>query len=76
MKSSEALLLRKRPHGDADYILTLFTREFGKINGLAKNAKTSSRRFGKGMIRLERGGRTATQPGSLPERATLRRGAW
>jgi DNA repair protein RecO (recombination protein O) len=46
MKSSEALLLRKRPHGDADYILTLFTREFGKISGLAKNAKTSSKRFG------------------------------
>ncbi len=46
MKSSDALLLRKRPYGDADYILTLFTREFGKISGLAKNAKTSRKRFG------------------------------
>jgi DNA repair protein RecO (recombination protein O) len=46
MKSSEALLLRKRPQGDADYILTLFTRDFGKISGLAKNAKMSSKRFG------------------------------
>jgi DNA repair protein RecO (recombination protein O) len=46
MKSSEALLLRKRPHGDADYIITLFTRDFGKINAFAKNAKSSRKRFG------------------------------
>ena len=46
MKSSEALLLRKRPYGDADYVTTLFTREFGKISGLAKNAKSSLKRFG------------------------------
>jgi DNA repair protein RecO (recombination protein O) len=46
MKSSEALLLRKRPYGDADYVLTLFTRDFGKINAFAKNAKSSRKRFG------------------------------
>jgi DNA repair protein RecO (recombination protein O) len=46
MKSSEAFLLRKRPYGDADYVLTLFTREYGKITAFAKNAKTSRKRFG------------------------------
>lgn len=46
MKSSEAFLLRKRPYGDADYVLTLFTREYGKISAFAKNAKTSRKRFG------------------------------
>jgi len=38
--------LRKRPYGDADYVLTLFTREYGKISAFAKNAKTSRKRFG------------------------------
>jgi DNA repair protein RecO (recombination protein O) len=46
MKSSEALLLRKRPYGDADYVITLFTREFGKISAFARNAKSSRKRFG------------------------------
>src|SRR3990167_8824394 len=46
MKSSEALLLRKRPYGDADYVITLFTKEFGKISAFAKNAKSSRKRFG------------------------------
>ncbi len=46
MKSSEALLLRKRPYGDADYVVTLFTREFGKISAFARNAKSSRKRFG------------------------------
>lgn len=46
MKSSEALLLRKKPYGDADYVITLFTKEFGKINAFARNAKSSMKRFG------------------------------
>lgn len=46
MSGPESYLLRKAPYGDADYMLTLFTREFGKVSGLAKNAKTSSKRFG------------------------------
>ena len=39
-------MIRKALHGDADYILTLFTRDFGKIRGFAKNAKRSKKRFG------------------------------
>lgn len=38
--------MRKTPHGERDYVLTLFTRESGKISGFAKNAKTSGKRFG------------------------------
>jgi len=46
MNTSEALLLRKAPYGDADYILSIFTKDFGKISGIAKNAKKSMKRFG------------------------------
>jgi len=46
MMTAEALLLRKMPYRDADLILSLFTREMGKVSGLARNAKTSMKRFG------------------------------
>src|SRR5919197_3151584 len=46
MKSSEAFLLRKIQYGEADYIISLFTKDFGNIKGLAKNAKKSRKRFG------------------------------
>jgi len=46
MNTSEALLLRKTPYSDADYMLSLFTRDFGKISGIARNAKKSMKRFG------------------------------
>jgi len=46
INGQEAYLLRKTPHGERDYVLTLFTRESGKISGFAKNAKTSGKRFG------------------------------
>jgi DNA repair protein RecO (recombination protein O) len=46
MDSTEALLLRKTPYRDSDYILSLFTKKLGKINGIARNAKNSMKRFG------------------------------
>lgn len=46
MNGQDAYLLRKTPHGERDYVLTLFTRDSGKISGFAKNAKTSGKRFG------------------------------
>lgn len=46
MKVSEAFLLHKIEYGEADYILSLFTKDFGKISGLAKHAKRSRKRFG------------------------------
>ncbi|MEM7008036.1 MAG: DNA repair protein RecO [Thermodesulfobacteriota bacterium] len=46
MDSSEALLLRKIPYRDSDYILSLFTKDLGKISGIARGAKNSMKRFG------------------------------
>ena len=46
MNSTEALLLRKTPYRDSDYILSLFTKDLGKISGIARNAKNSMKRFG------------------------------
>lgn len=46
MNSSDALLLRKIPYRDSDFIVNLFTKDLGKITGIARNAKNSMKRFG------------------------------
>lgn len=46
MDSTNALLIRKIPYRDSDYILSLFTKDLGKISGIARNAKNSTKRFG------------------------------
>lgn len=46
MSNTEALLLRKMPYRDADLILLLFTKDLGKVSGLARSAKNSMKRFG------------------------------
>jgi DNA repair protein RecO (recombination protein O) len=43
---SEAVILRTWPIHEADLIISLFTREHGKIKGIAKSAMKSRRRFG------------------------------
>ncbi|MBI4228659.1 MAG: DNA repair protein RecO, partial [Deltaproteobacteria bacterium] len=43
---SESFILKKTIYGEADFILTIFTKDYGKITGFAKNAKRSSKRFG------------------------------
>lgn len=40
-----AVLLRRRPYGDTDLILTLLTRDFGKRTLMARSARRSVRRF-------------------------------
>lgn len=42
---SEALVLRARAYGESDKIVTLLTRNAGKLTGIAKGAKNSRRRF-------------------------------
>jgi DNA repair protein RecO (recombination protein O) len=43
---SEALLLRRVELGEADLIVTLFTRTLGRISALARGARRSRKRFG------------------------------
>jgi DNA repair protein RecO (recombination protein O) len=44
--SSEAVVLRTWPLQEADLIVSLFTREFGRLKGVAKSALKSRKRFG------------------------------
>jgi DNA repair protein RecO (recombination protein O) len=46
LKESEALVLRTYPFRESDLLVTLFTRNEGKIRGAARAAKKSRRRFG------------------------------
>jgi len=46
LKESEAIILRTYPLREADLLVTLFTREEGKVHGVARSAKRSKRRFG------------------------------
>src|ERR1700756_3888015 len=43
--STSALVLRTRPFGESDRIVTLITEQHGKLTGIAKGAKNSRRRF-------------------------------
>jgi DNA repair protein RecO (recombination protein O) len=40
-----AIVLRHRPFGESDKIVSFFTEEFGKLTGIAKGAMRSRRRF-------------------------------
>ena len=46
LKQSEAIVLRTYPLREADLLVTLFTRDEGRIKGVARSAKKSKRRFG------------------------------
>ncbi len=44
--TSEAVVLRTWPFQEADLIVSLFTRDYGRLKGVAKSALKSRRRFG------------------------------
>ena len=44
--TSEAVVLRTWPVNEADLIVSFFTRDYGKIKGVAKSALKSRKRFG------------------------------
>jgi DNA repair protein RecO (recombination protein O) len=44
-ETSPAIVLRARDYAEADRIVTLLTRDFGKLSGIAKGAKASRKRF-------------------------------
>lgn len=46
MLTSEAVVLRTWPVHEADLIVSLFTRDYGKVKGVAKSALRSRKRFG------------------------------
>ncbi len=46
---AEAIILQGIDYGESDRIVTFFTREVGKIRGIAKGAKRSRRRFPNGL---------------------------
>jgi len=43
--TSEAVILRSRPYGESDKIVTFLAADVGKLTGIAKGAKNSRRRF-------------------------------
>jgi DNA repair protein RecO (recombination protein O) len=46
---TEALVLRRTPYAEADWIVTLFTGHFGKVSALARSARKSKHRFAGGL---------------------------
>src|ERR1700739_4673066 len=45
-RQSEAMVLRTWPFHEADLLVSLFTREQGRVKGVARHAMKSRRRFG------------------------------
>jgi DNA repair protein RecO (recombination protein O) len=46
VRTGEAIVLRSWPFEEADLLVSLFTREYGRIKGVARHAMRSRRRFG------------------------------
>lgn len=46
IQSSHAIVLRQTDYGEADRIMTFFTREEGLLKGFARGARSSRKRFG------------------------------
>lgn len=45
LHTTQAIVIRSFNYGESDKILTFFTRDFGKLKGIAKGARRSKRRF-------------------------------
>ena len=43
--STEAIILNSFDYNESDRILAFYTKEFGKLRGIAKGARRSKRRF-------------------------------
>lgn len=46
---SRAIVLKRVPYGEADWIVTFFSRDRGRLSGIAKSGRKSLRRFGSGL---------------------------
>lgn len=49
---SESLILRTYPFREADLVVSFFTRDRGKLRGVARRARRPKNRFGAGLERL------------------------
>jgi len=54
LKQSEAIVLRSYPLREADLLVSFFTRQEGKLRGVARAAKKSKKRFGGSLEPLTR----------------------
>ena len=45
-RETRAIILKRTAYGDADWIVTFFSREHGRMSGMAKSARSSRKRFG------------------------------
>lgn len=43
--TTKAIVIQSRHYGESDKIVTFFTRDFGKVKGIAKGARRSKKRF-------------------------------
>lgn len=46
---SQAIVLRTYDYGESDRIVSLYTKDFGRLHAIAKGAKRSRKRFGSGL---------------------------
>ena len=52
VRVSESVILRTYPFREADLIVSFFTRDLGKLRGVARRASKPGSRFGSGLERL------------------------
>ena len=52
VRTSEALILRSWPFREADLVVSFFTRDQGKLRGVARRARRPKSSFGSGLERL------------------------
>jgi DNA repair protein RecO (recombination protein O) len=52
VQASESLVIRTYPLREADLVVSFFTREHGKLRGVARGAKRPKNSFGSGLERL------------------------
>src|ERR1700683_1803928 len=75
--TSEAVVLRTWPVQESDLIVSLFTRDYGRVKGVAKAALKSRKRFGGALepmtgARAWFAGRPGQEVGRFDEREIVR----
>lgn len=66
-QSHTAIILKKQPFGEADEIITFYTRESGKVRGLAKSVKLAKARLQNNLQNLTLAEVSLAGHGQLPK---------